>query len=227
MTCVIFYIDKQNHDEPRLDWPTRLKIIQGVASGLGYLYNEFPRLTLPHGHLKSSNVFLDDDFNPLLAKYAFLPILKKQHAHVMMAYKSPDLIHYGRITKKTDVWCLGILILEIMTGLEPNYYTEDSDDLEDDRPKDTVTWVNSIRREDWSKEVFDKNMKWEKKNEIEKLDLLDIGLRCCESDMRMRWNMRKAIEKIQGLKESEEDEEHSHDANEVENAYEATEGDSL
>ncbi|GKF13725.1 pollen receptor-like kinase 4 [Tanacetum coccineum] len=45
---------------PGLDWPTRLRIIQGVTRGLDFLNQQFPGLSLPHGHLSSSNVLLDD-----------------------------------------------------------------------------------------------------------------------------------------------------------------------
>ncbi|KAD5508113.1 hypothetical protein E3N88_15816 [Mikania micrantha] len=65
---------KRKGKEPGLDWPTRLKIIKGVTQGLAYLYNELPHLSLPHGHLKSSNVLLDNAFNPLLADYALSPL---------------------------------------------------------------------------------------------------------------------------------------------------------
>ncbi|XP_022136202.1 pollen receptor-like kinase 4, partial [Momordica charantia] len=41
-----------------LDWPTRLRIIKGVARGLAHLHMELPGQALPHGHLKSSNVLL-------------------------------------------------------------------------------------------------------------------------------------------------------------------------
>ncbi|KAI3828549.1 hypothetical protein L1987_02650 [Smallanthus sonchifolius] len=194
--------DEQNPDESRLDWSTRLKIIQGVASGLGYLYHKFPHLSLPHGHLKSSNVLLDDAFNPFLTDYGFLPIIKKEYAQkLMVAYKSPEFSHHEQTTKKTDVWCLGTLILEIMTGWVPDYLEQDKGK----KPEDMATWVNSIRREEWSQEVFDENMTWEKNSEIEMIDLLEIGLHCCKPDFERRWNMRKVIEKIQGLKESEED----------------------
>ncbi|KAL2896701.1 hypothetical protein RDABS01_038485 [Bienertia sinuspersici] len=54
-------------DQPGLRWSTRLKIIKGVARGLAYLFRELPQLHLPHGHLKSSNVLLDDNFEPLLS----------------------------------------------------------------------------------------------------------------------------------------------------------------
>ncbi|KAD6453789.1 hypothetical protein E3N88_08495 [Mikania micrantha] len=196
--------DKQKSDEPGLDWPTRLKIIRGVAKGLCYLYYMLPCLSLPHGHLKSSNVLIDEAFNPLLADYSFLPFIEKDQAqNLMVGYKSPEFNHHELTTKQTDVWCLGIVILEIMTGVKPNYVGY-SLFGRGKKPKDMVTWVNAVRREDWSKKVFDKNMKWEKNNEIEMKNLLDIGLRCCESDI-VRWSMRKAVDKILGLKESEDE----------------------
>ncbi|KAI3703614.1 hypothetical protein L1987_73806 [Smallanthus sonchifolius] len=166
--------DEQKSDESRLDWATRLKIIKGVASGLGYLYQEFPTLSLPHGHLKSSSVPVDDAFNPLLTDYGLLPIIKKEEAEkLMVAYKSPE---FNLTTKKTDVWCLGMLILEIMTGGMGKKRVEDM----------ATTWVNSIKREEWRQEVFDKNMKWEMDSEIETIDLLEIGLHCCEPDYERR-----------------------------------------
>ncbi|PWA70642.1 Protein kinase, ATP binding site-containing protein [Artemisia annua] len=237
------------HDgTPGLDWPTRLKIIQGVARGLNYLYKQFPGISLPHGHLKSSNVLLDNVFNPLLADYALEPILKKNFAKdYMKAYESPEFGQNDkRLTKKTDVWCLGILILEILTGKSPLDYLKDGkEDGKEDGKKDgkqdgkkdgksiftrlnpftkkkdgksteqdIVTWVNSIGREEWTEKVFDKGMKWTKKNEIEMIDLMEIGLHCCESDVTRRWDMRKVSEKIQGLMETENEEDYLSDSSE-------------
>nr|GEW86727.1 pollen receptor-like kinase 1 [Tanacetum cinerariifolium] len=68
--------------------------------------------------------------------------------------------------------------------------------------QELVTWVNSIGREEWTNKVFDNCMKWAKNNEIEMIDLMGIGLRCCESDVSRRWDMRKVFEKIQGLRET-------------------------
>lgn len=92
-------------------------MIKGVARGLAYLYKELPTLTLPHGHLKSSNILVDHSFEPLLADYALAPVINKDHAkQFMVAYKSPEYMQNEPLTRKTDVWSLGILILELLTG---------------------------------------------------------------------------------------------------------------
>ncbi|GKE03444.1 pollen receptor-like kinase 4 [Tanacetum coccineum] len=240
---------KPKDGEPGLDWPRRLKIIQGVASGLNYLHQQFPGLSLPHGHLSSSNVLLDSDFNPLLAYYALAPIIEKEAAKAnMKAYKSPEFTkHKQRVTKKTDVWCLGVLILEMLTGKSPLNYLEKGKSTTE---QEFVTWVNSIGRDgsetqfdqltlrrkvpsvsrdppgpilvpsvpigrpELTAEVFDKGMKWRKNNEIEMIDLMEIGLHCCESDVSRRWDMRKVFEKIQGLRETENEEEYLSDSSE-------------
>ncbi|KAI3823772.1 hypothetical protein L1987_05213 [Smallanthus sonchifolius] len=194
---------KRKANEPGLDWPTRLKIIKGVTQGLAYLYNELPHLSLPHGHLKSSNVLLDNAFNPLLADYALSPLVNKHHGQeFMVAYKSPEFTYQDRTTSKTDVWCLGILILEILTGKFPANYLKQgkggNSDLE--------TWVNSVVREEWTGEVFDKDMKGTKNSEGEMLKLLKIGMCCCEWNVDRRWDLTVAVEKIGELRERGEEE---------------------
>lgn len=189
--------------QPGLDWPTRLKIIKGVARGLACLYREFPGLTLPHGHLKSSNVLLDHTFRPLLSEYCLVPAVNKEHAQqYMAAYKSPELAQLDRTTKKTDVWCLGILILELLTGRFPaNYLRHGRGENED-----LATWVNSVVREEWTGEVFDIDMKGIKDSEEEMLKLLKIGMCCCECNVGRRWELREALEKIEELKERDPEE---------------------
>ncbi|WZZ28635.1 hypothetical protein YC2023_012036 [Brassica napus] len=193
-----------NHsvDQPGLDWPTRLKIIQGVGKGLGYLFKELPTLTIPHGHLKSSNVVLDKSFEPLLTDYALRPVMNSEQSHnLMIAYKSPEYSLKGHITKKTDVWCLGVLILELITGRFPENYLSKGYDAN----MSLVTWVSDMVKEKKTSDVFDKEMIGKKNCKAEMLSLLKIGLSCCEEDEERRMEMRDAVEKIERLRESDID----------------------
>uniref|UniRef100_A0A7N0U7A4 non-specific serine/threonine protein kinase n=1 Tax=Kalanchoe fedtschenkoi TaxID=63787 RepID=A0A7N0U7A4_KALFE len=189
-----------NHSpgKPGLDWPTRLKVIKGVARGLAYLYKELPNLTLPHGHLKSSNVILDRNFEAVLSDYALAPVMNKDHAHqFMVAYKSPEFSQWDNTSsRKTDVWSMGILILELLTGKFPANYLKQGKGAN----ADLATWVNSVVREEWTGEVFDKDMKGTRNGEGEMLKLLKIGMECCEWNLEKRWGLKEAVEKIEELK---------------------------
>ncbi|XAR47973.1 Non-specific serine/threonine protein kinase [Bertholletia excelsa] len=190
---------------PSLDWPTRLKIIKGVAKGLLYLQNELPSLMIPHGHLKSSNVLLNESFEPLLTDYSLVPIVNPEHAQeIMVAYKSPEYKHNERITKKTDVWSLGVIILEILTGKFPSNFLEQGKESD----IDLVTWVQSVVHEERTGEVFDKEIGVTKNCICEMTKLLKIGLACIEIDVEKRSDMKDVVDKIEELKEKDIDEEY-------------------
>ncbi|GMI97518.1 pollen receptor like kinase 1 [Hibiscus trionum] len=195
----------QTLGQPSLDWPTRLKIVKGVAKGLAYLHKELPSLIAPHGHLKSSNVLLNESFKPLLTDYALIPVINAESAHeLMVAYKSPEYVQHGRVTKKTDVWSLGVLILEIMTGKFPsNFFLKGKGNDEED----IVTWVKSKLGDDdretllTNLEVFDREMGAIGVGDGKTMkQLLKIGLSCCEDDVQKRIDLKEAVGRIEGLK---------------------------
>lgn len=144
-------------------------------------------MSLPHGHLKSSNVLLDSNYQPLVADYALAPVMDKGHAEQLMAaYKSPESTNEG-VTRKTDVWSLGILILELLTGQFPASYLKQGRGPS----SDLATWVGSVVGEEWTADVLDRDM----------LGLMKIGMCCCEWDVERRWDLREAVERIRELGE--------------------------
>ncbi|GMI81079.1 pollen receptor like kinase 1 [Hibiscus trionum] len=183
--------------QPALDWPTRLKIVKGVAKGLAYLHKELPSLIVPHGHLKSSNILLNDSFEPLLTDYGLIPIINQESAKkLLVAYKSPEYVQQGKISRKSDIWALGILILEILTGVFPaNLKGKESDEQED-----MANWVKTVVGDQETK-VFDKKMGTIKDSDGELMqELLKIGLSCCEEDVEKRLDFKDAVGRIEELK---------------------------
>ncbi|KAL4388588.1 hypothetical protein GQ457_09G005450 [Hibiscus cannabinus] len=103
-----------------LDWPAGLKIVPGIARGLDYLHIELSSLEVSHGNLESSNVLLGPDNHPFLSDYGY------------RRDRSPVCIHdSGEVSPKSDVYCVGIIILKILTGKFPPQYLSHKEDETD------------------------------------------------------------------------------------------------
>ncbi|CAI9780374.1 unnamed protein product [Fraxinus pennsylvanica] len=179
-----------------LNWSTRLKIIQGVAQGMGYLHNEFAQYELPHGNLKSSNILISSNYDPLLNDYAFYPLINNtQSVQQLFAYKTPEAVLYQQVSPKSDVFCLGIVILEIVTGKFPSQYLNNQKG-----GTDVVQWIKTAISENKVSELIDPEIA-NVSNSLEQMEkLLYIGADCTESDQEKRIVMREAIKRIEEIK---------------------------
>ena len=64
-----------------LNWRQRFNIIVGMARGLAYLHQEF-HVCIIHRDIKSSNVLLDDEFQPKIADFGLARLLPDDHSHL-------------------------------------------------------------------------------------------------------------------------------------------------
>jgi len=164
-----------------------------------------PSLIAAHGHLKSSNVLLNENLEPVLTDYGLVPVINQDLApEIIVIYKSPEYLQHGRVTKKTDVWSLGILILEILTGNLPANFLQGKGS-----EWSLANWVHSIVSEEWSSEVFDKDMEVTKNSEGEMIKLLKIALACCEGDVDKRWDLKEVVDRIDEVKERDNEDDNS------------------
>lgn len=178
-----------------LNWPMRLKIIRGIARGMGFLHSVFVSYDLPHGNLKSSNVFLRDDYEPLLSDYGFNTLATPPIAtQALFAYKSPDYIQFQRVSPKSDVYCFGIIILEILTGKFPSHYLSNGKG-----GTDVVQWVLTAMSEQKVQEVLDPEMVSNANSINHMVQLLHIGVACIESNPQKRIDMGEAIRRIEEI----------------------------
>uniref|UniRef100_J3LA19 Protein kinase domain-containing protein n=1 Tax=Oryza brachyantha TaxID=4533 RepID=J3LA19_ORYBR len=184
-----------------LDWGKRLRIIRGTARGLAHLYDELPMLTVPHGHLKSSNVLLDGGFEAVLSDYALVPVVTAQHARqVMVAYKAPECVAaQGKPSKKSDVWSLGILILEVLTGKFPANYLRQQG-RQGTSTTDLAGWVSSVVSEERTGEVFDKDMAAGPSGKHSAAVEADM-LKLLHADVDQRWDLKTALARVEEIRD--------------------------
>ena len=163
---------------------------------MGFLHSEFPSYELPHGNLKSSNVLLNLNYDPLLSDYAMYPLINNtQTAQAMFAFKSPESVLHQQVSPKSDVYCLGILILEILTGKFPSQYLNNKKG-----GTDVVQWVRTAVSEKRMSELIDPEIAGASAASLEQMErLLHIGAACTESDQDKRLDMKEAIRRIEEI----------------------------
>nr|GMC59728.1 cysteine-rich receptor-like protein kinase 2 [Ipomoea batatas] len=104
-----------------LNWKQRVDIILGTATGLTYLHEQF-HVCIIHRDIKSSNILLDDDFQPKIADFGLARLLPENQSHVStkfagtLGYTAPEYAIHGHLSEKVDIYSFGIVVLEIISG---------------------------------------------------------------------------------------------------------------
>ncbi|CAN8240867.1 unnamed protein product [Cochlearia groenlandica] len=105
-----------------IDWKKRFNIIQGIARGLLYLHRD-SRLRVIHRDLKVSNILLDEKMNPKISDFGLARMFQgtqyqdnTRRVVGTLGYMSPEYSWAGLFSEKSDIYSLGVLMLEIISG---------------------------------------------------------------------------------------------------------------
>ena len=105
-----------------LDVPATVRVAAGAAAGLDALHAG----GLVHRDIKPANLLLDDDGTPFVSDFGLAKdsqasnLTRPGQALGSMDYMSPEQIRGEAVTPATDVYSLGCVVMECLTG-EPPY----------------------------------------------------------------------------------------------------------
>ncbi|XP_042393199.1 leucine-rich repeat receptor protein kinase HPCA1-like [Zingiber officinale] len=109
----------------QLDWKRRLKIALDSARGLVYLHNH-ANPPIIHRDVKSSNILLDDNLIAKVADFGLSTLLQNSeedqfsiHVKGTPGYVDPEYVMTQQLTAKSDVYSLGVVMLELITSEPP------------------------------------------------------------------------------------------------------------
>lgn len=181
-------------DYAALDWPTRLKVAVGVARGTAFLHTALAGHEAPHGNLKSANVLLAPDFEPLLVDFGFSSLISHmQSPNSLFAYRAPECAAGHPVSAMADVYCLGVVLLELLTGKFPAQYLQNAKG-----GTDLVVWATSAMADGYERDLFDPAIMAAWKFALPDMTrLMQVAVDCVETDLEKRPEMKEALVRVE------------------------------
>ncbi|XP_051205359.1 uncharacterized protein [Lolium perenne] len=184
-----------------LEWNIRYKIIIGICNGLYFLHEE---CRIIHLDLKPENILMDSNMNPKIADFGLSRLFREQQSKVFTdnragtrGYMAPEYINQGLITKRADIFSLGVIIIEIVTGRReyPNFQL--------DSPESTATSCQHFTEEvlgSW-RYKFESRVKFiSMEKYIQQVkECISIALKCVDPGMEKRPTVKDVIQVLNAV----------------------------
>ncbi|XP_065837719.1 uncharacterized protein [Oscarella lobularis] len=181
-------LSKNNPNPPH--WKDRLFIVQDLSDALNYLHS----IGIIHRDVKTANILLkNDDVERVTVKLAdfglstFWDCDKSYVSTTVMvgsrSYMPPEAF-LGILSKKVDVYALGMVFYEIVTGLPPYSYS---------KKMDLITYMKDQEKEGYTEDMIDPRIEWCKNLPGH---LLELAKLCSAMDRRQRPSMDEVLAKM-------------------------------
>ncbi|KAF5191483.1 Leucine-rich repeat receptor-like protein kinase pxc1, partial [Thalictrum thalictroides] len=185
-------------------WNSRVLVAHGVARALEFLHlNTKSQTSIPHGNLKSSNILLDANGMAIVSDYGLASLVAVPiSTQRMISYKCPEYQMSKKISKKSDVWCYGTFLLELLTGKISTYSAPQGIN-----GVDLGTWVHKAVREEWTAEIFDMEIARQRNAFDGMFQLLQVALKCCDKSPEKRPDMNEVVRQVEEIRVGDSDDD--------------------
>nr|POE57489.1 putative lrr receptor-like serine/threonine-protein kinase [Quercus suber] len=175
----------------------RLRIALGSAKGILYLHTE-ANPPIFHRDIKASNILLDSKYMAKVADFGLsrlapVPDIEgTMPAHVSIVVRGTpgylDLEYFltGKLTDKSDVYSLGVVFLELLTGKQPISHG-----------KNIIREVNVECKSGMIFSVIDGQMGSYPPECVVKF--LNLALKCCEDETDARPSMAEVDQELESI----------------------------
>lgn len=175
-------------------WRFRHKIALGTARALAFLHHGCSPPII-HRDVKASSVYLDYDLEPRLSDFGLAKIfgtgLDEEMVRGPPGYVPPEFsqLEYDSPTPKSDVYCFGVVLFELITGKKPI-----GDDYPEEKEANLVSWVRGLVRKSQGSRAIDPKIR-DTGPDDQMVEALKIGY-LCTADLPTK---RPTMQQIVGL----------------------------
>lgn len=180
-----------------LNFGVRLQIALGSAKGILYLHTEADP-PIFHRDIKASNILLDTKLTAKVADFGLsrlAPVMDDEgtvpnHVSTIVkgtpGYLDPEYFLTRKLTDKSDVYSLGVVFLEILTGMKPITHG-----------KNIVREVNLAHQSGTMFSIIDSRMGSYPAECVERLIALALG--CCQDKPEQRPAMLDVVRELENI----------------------------
>ncbi|RVW44478.1 putative receptor protein kinase ZmPK1 [Vitis vinifera] len=196
-------LDKHLFSTSCLGWKERFNVAVGTARGLAYLHHECLEWVI-HCDVKPENILLDNGFEPKIADFVLAKLSQRggpgsgefSRIRGTKGYMAPEWAMNLPITAKVDVYCYGVVVLEMVRGIRLSKWVgEDGEEQE----AELTRFVRVVKRkiqygeDNWVEDTVDPRLKG-KFSRQQAAMLVEIGISCVEEDRSKRPTMATVVQ---------------------------------
>ncbi|XP_044954619.1 phytosulfokine receptor 1-like [Hordeum vulgare subsp. vulgare] len=181
-----------------LPWPARLRIAMGAARGLAHLHGGGGGARVMHRDVKSSNILLDAAMEARLGDFGLARLARgSDDTHVTtdlvgtLGYIPPEYGHSPAATYRGDVYSMGVVLVELVTGRRP------VDMAARLGARDVTAWAARLRREGRGHEAVDAAVSGPHREEAARV--LELACACVREDPKARPTAQQLVVRLDAI----------------------------